>query len=281
MNGSELPVVFAGLASAASYGTGDFFGGITTKRSSVYSVVILAEIVGFALLLSLALLTGEGIPSKYDLLWGGLAGIFGAIGAVTLYLGLARGTMGIVAPVTGIVAAVIPMLFGLMTEGLVSSPQLMGFGLAIVAIWFITRTGDGETFKIRDLKLPLLSGIGFGLFYIFIGAVSNNSFYGPLVFSKLASLLMLIVVAMLTRQLEMPEKGQLPIILIIGICNSGGTAFFALASQLGRLDVAAILTSLHPMVTVLLARIVIKEKLTATQWFGVIAALIAVVLIVY
>jgi drug/metabolite transporter (DMT)-like permease len=279
--GSELPAVFSGLASATSFGAGDFYGGIATKRSSVYSVIILADIVGLVLMLGMAFALNESVPSTADMLWGSLAGILGTIGAVALYRGLAFGTMSVVAPVTGVVSAVIPVLFGLFTEGLVSTPQLVGFCFAFVAIWFITRTGEGVRVDINDLKLPFLAGLGFGLFYIFIGNVSETTFFWPLVAARASSIGSLLLVALLVQQLEMPSRRQLPLILSIGIFNSGGIVFFTLATRLGRLDVAAILTSLHPTVTVLLAWLVLKEKLTALQWVGVIAALVAVVLIAY
>jgi drug/metabolite transporter (DMT)-like permease len=168
--------------------------------------------------------------------------------------------MSVVAPVAGVVSAVLPMLFGLLTEGLVSTPQLVGFCFAFVAIWFITRTGEGVRFDINDLKLPFLAGLGFGLFYILIGNVSENTFFWPIIAARAGSICSMLLVAKLAQQLEMPSRGQLPLIISIGIFNSGGIVFFTLATRLGRLDVAAILTSLHPTVTVLLAWLVLKEN---------------------
>jgi drug/metabolite transporter (DMT)-like permease len=273
-----LGAVF-GLVAAASWGTGDFSGGLAARRSHAYLVVIVSGTVGLLLLIGLALLLAEPLPSPTDLAWGGAAGIAGAIGLVSMYHGLAVGRMGVVAPVTAVVTATIPLLLGLCLEGIPARQQLLGFGLALVAVWLISRTGDGAGVQMGELRLPLVAGLGFAFFLIVIGRVSETAVLWPLAAARLASTGVLLIVAALVRPSDKPAASQLPLMALAGLFDTGGNAFYALAAQVGRLDTAAVLSSLYPAFTVLLARFLLKERLTHQQWAGVTAALVAVVLI--
>jgi drug/metabolite transporter (DMT)-like permease len=281
VSGPELLGIGFGLASAASWGAGDFSGGVATRRSNVYGVVIVSQAVGLVLLLALALLLAEPLPAANDLLWGAAGGMAGGIGAVALYRGLAVGRMGVVAPVAAVVSAGVPVAFGLFLEGLPAAPQLLGFALAFVAVWFVSRSGEGAQILLRELALPLAAGVGFGVFFIAIDHVSERAILWPLVGARIASLTMLLAVAALLRQRATPARGHLPLIALVGLFDAGGNAFYALAAQAGRLDVAAVLGSLYPAATVLLARFVLKERIARQQWLGVAAALAAVVLIAW
>ncbi len=275
----ELSAIFFGLASALCWGAGDFNGGFATKRNNVYSVVIVSQIVGIALLVSTALLLSEQFPASKDMFIGGTAGICGGLGLLALYRGLARGNMSIVAPVTAVVTAIIPVIFGMFIEGIPHILQLAGFGLAIIAVWFISQS-DGETRVLwRDLSLPSAAGVGFGLFFILIDRVSDGAVLWPLVAARITSITMMFLFVTVTRHGEIPTAPQLPVIALAGIFDTGGNAFFALAAQAGRLDIAAVLSSLYPAGTIILARFILKERLGRQQWLGVIAALAAVVLI--
>jgi drug/metabolite transporter (DMT)-like permease len=280
MIGSEALAVVFGLASAASWGAGDFSGGVATKRNSVYSVIIVSQLVGGALLLALAFLLAEAIPSPDNLLFGGLAGISGALGLVALYTALARGRMGIVAPLTAVVTAFFPVIVGIVNEGFPSTWQLLGFGIAFIAVWFLSRGGSDAAIQARELSLPIAAGLGFGLFFIFIDRVSHSAILWPLVIARIASISMLFVFITTTRRGgKIPARNQLLIIFLAGILDTGGNAFFALATRLGRLDISAVLASLYPAATVLLAWFILKERLAFQQWVGVVAALVALVLI--
>jgi len=275
----ELSAIFYGLASAASWGAGDFSGGFAAKRNNVFSVVIASQLIGVMGLILVAFLLAEPFPFPGDMLIGGLAGIAGAIGLLALYRGLAVGRMGIVAPVAAVVTAIVPVIVGFFSEGLPARPQLAGFVVALIAVWFISSTDTRARIRWGDLKLPGLAGVGFGLFLTFIGQVTEGAVLWPLVAARIASIGMLLVVINLVRQRKSPALNQLPLIALAGIFDSGGNAFFALATQTGRLDIAAVLASLYPATTVALAWLILRERLLAQQWAGVIAALIAVVLI--
>jgi drug/metabolite transporter (DMT)-like permease len=279
--GIELTAVFYGLAAAASWGAGDFSGGVATKRSHVYLVVLLSHIVGLAGLLLLILLFGESFPTWRDLLIGAAGGIAGAVGVLALYTGLAQGRMGVVAPLTAVITAIVPVLFGLFLEGLPQLRQLVGFVVALFAVWLISSdNGDAPTgLRWADLRLPVVAGLGFGLFFIFIDQVSDNAILWPLVGARAASILMMALLVLWRGRGERPSRTQLGRIALAGIFDAGGNAFFALATSLGRLDVASVLSSLYPVTTVLLARFILDEHLARRQGIGVAAALVAVLLI--
>jgi drug/metabolite transporter (DMT)-like permease len=254
---------------------------MATKRSHVYLVVFLSHIVGLAGLLLLILLFGETFPTWPDLFIGGLAGLSGAIGVLALYTGLAQGRMGVVAPLTAVITAIVPIIFGLFLEGLPQIQQLAGFAIALCAVWFVSSDNGDEAAGLRwpDLRLPTAAGLGFGLFFILIDQVSDNAILWPLVGSRAASIIMMFILVLISRQWERPSPPQLGWIALAGIFDAGGNAFFALATSYGRLDIATILSSLYPATTVLLARLILDERLSRRQGVGVIAALIAISLI--
>ena len=187
--------------------------------------------------------------------------------------------MGIVAPVSAVVTAIIPILFVFFTQGLPKVSQLSGFGVAIFSVWFISHTGSGSKIRAYELYLAAAAGIGFGLFFIFIGSVSSGAILWPLVVARCASLSLLSVIVFVRRQADIPGRGQLPFIVLTGILDAGGNTFFALAAQAGRLDISAVLASLYPAATILLAGFILKERLSRQQWVGVTGALLALVLI--
>lgn len=282
-NNPELLAVAYGLASAAVWGAGDFSGGFASKRGNVYAVVLLSQGVGLVCLLTLALLLEGGLPPARDLLFGALAGLAGVIGILALYTGLARGRMGVVAPTTAVLSAIIPVVVGLVTEGIPSALVLVGFGLAITAVWLLS--GGDATGGIRrdELGLALLAGLGFSLFFVFIDQISIGVVFWPLTVARVASVPLLLIFLLSqkwpTAQWKLPARSMLPIVALSGILDSGGNYFFALAAQSGRLDIAAVLASLYPASTVLLARLILKETLGPRQWLGVFIALVALVLI--
>ncbi len=278
MAGSNWDSVVFGLASAAAWGAGDFSGGLASKRTSVYGVVIASQVVGIILLFALALIFAGPLPTPTELLWGGAAGMAGAIGLIALYRALATGQMGVAAPVSAVLAAGVPVVFGALIEGLPGGWQMAGFGLALIAVWFISRA-DGVTLRLRALGLPLVAGLGFGAFFVLIDQASATSILWPVVAARAASISTLIGVAGLARQPAWPERRHLPLVALSGMLDAGGNAFFMLAAQAGRLDVASVLSSLYPASTVGLAWLILKERLTRAQLVGIVAALAAIILI--
>jgi drug/metabolite transporter (DMT)-like permease len=277
---AEFLVVFFGLIAAISWGAGDFSGGFASKRANVYSVVLITQLVGVFLLAASAHLMKEEMPPFGGMLWGAVAGIFISIGLLALYRGLSQGRMGFVAPISAVVAATVPVIYGSFYEGLPAVHQMVGFALALVAVWLIAG-GEDKNSKIErtDLILPLIAGMGFGLFFISIDKVSDTAVFWPLTAARIAAVVTLIVFIALSKQVYLPPKNVLPVIIVAGIFDTGGNTFFALASQAGRLDIASILSSLYPAGTVLLAWLILKERMSLKQWIGVATAMIAIVFI--
>ena len=273
-----LSIVY-GILSAGTWGAADFIGGLASKRTSPYRVLFLAEIAGLIPFSALALLTREPIPSTLDLLWGAGSSLVGLTGLTILYRALADGQMTIAAPVSALFAALIPVIFGFFTLGAPSLTTFIGFGLAFLAVWLISQT-DSANWRVSfaDLRLPLLAGLFFGLYFIVIHRATLNAFFWPLVMARFAGFAAFGLYALLTRQPAMPPREVWGFCIVNGVIDIGGNAFYILSAQTGRIDVAAVLGALYPASTVLLASIFLKEKITPVQTFGVFLAFAAIVL---
>jgi drug/metabolite transporter (DMT)-like permease len=275
----ELSIAIFGLAAAACWGAGDFSGGIATKRSGVLIVAIISHILEIVILISAALLFTENVPPTTDFLWGAIAGLAGGIGILALYHALSIEKMGIVAPITAVLSAIVPMTYGIITEGLPTTSQLIGFLFAFIGVWMISREENNPKIELEKLKLPIIAGLGFGLFMILIDQVQSSSVFWPLVGARMATIPTFILVASYKKQIKIPNLKFLPLIALASLLDTSGTVFYVLASKTGRLDIAAILTSMYPAITVLLAWVLLKERLKNRQWVGVFAVMVAVVLI--
>jgi drug/metabolite transporter (DMT)-like permease len=276
-----LATVLFGLLASLCWGSGDFSGGLASRRANATSVVVLAYFTGFVLLVALALLTREQLPTGIDVMWGAIAGIVGASGLVCFYQALSVGQMGIAAPVSAVLTASLPTLFSAFTQGLPTLVQVAGFVLALLAIWFISRPEKtvGRSERPAGLGLALLAGCGFGLFFILISRVQHNSTYWPLAVARLSSVTFLVITLLARRQPLVPKVKVAPLILMAGVLDALGNAFFVLAAHTGRLDVAAVLSSLYPAATIILAAIVLRERVNRVQSIGILLAIIAVPLI--
>jgi drug/metabolite transporter (DMT)-like permease len=274
---APLGVLF-GLLSAVAWGTGDFCGGLATKRSPGLRVVMVTEFVGAGILIALAVLTGEAVPMGISLGVALAAGLAGALGLGSLYQGLAMGQMGVVAPLSAVVGGIVPIIVGVVTEGPPSPIQALGFGVALLAVWLLAATGEFRPSR-RELTLALLAGVGFGLYFVLIAYASGGGLFWNLSAARLVAGFVLIGLLLVMRQPLWPERPALGLTTASGVADAGGNLFYALAAQISRLDIAAVLASLYPGMTVLLARVVLHEKLTRAQLLGVLAALVAVALI--
>ncbi|MEQ8672644.1 MAG: DMT family transporter [Aggregatilineales bacterium] len=276
---AEVAAIVLSLISAAFWGAGDFTGGLTTKQSDVFGVVIVAHFAGFVLLVGLALFSGEAIPPTDDLLWSAAAGIAGVIGLAAFYRGLSLGNMGLIAPITAVLATSIPVVFTIFTDGLPDALKVLGFMLALIGVWFVSR-GDGlAVISRRGLQLAIIGALGFGGFFILIDQAETTSVVWKLIAARGGSTLFMIALALMLKRRWLPDKKYVPAMVMVGLLDLGGNAFFVLAEQQGRLDVAAVLSSLYPAVTILLARILLQERLSPHQLFGIAAALVAIMLI--
>jgi drug/metabolite transporter (DMT)-like permease len=277
MNQNLATAVF-GLAASCSWGTGDFSGGLASRRANVFSIGAAAHALGLVLLVALALMAREPLPSLLDVFWGITAGLAGAIGLVAFYRALAIGRMGINAPITAVLAAAAPVIFSALSQGLPTLLQVGGFVLAIIAIALISYPQKSMG-RPEGLGLALLAGLGFGAFLILIGQVRTTDIFWPLASARVASFVFMLSIVLVRRLPILPKKNIYALIFLAGTLDVAGNTFFVLATHAGRLDVASILSSLYPAVTVLLASLILRERVTRLQTLGVLVALIAIPLI--
>lgn len=278
MTSHIIGVLFA-LTSAAVWGTGDFSGGMATRIQNQFQVLFLMTIPGVVMLAAIAFFSGEALPSTGDMAWAFCAGASGALGVAALYKGLACGNAAAVAPTAAVIGAGLPVVFSCFFLGMPSMPHIVGFIAAISGIWFVSRGIDGHgPSSNQSLILAILAGIGFGGFFIMIAQVEQGLVFSPLVFSKTAALVLALVIIFF-RHDRLPSPRSNPIAIFAGLFDAGGNVFFLLAKQFTRLDVAAVLASMYPSVTVILACVILKEKVSVLQWRGVVLCVIAVALI--
>jgi uncharacterized membrane protein len=270
-----------GLLSALTWGAGDFTGGIVSRRAGVYRAAFYGEAAGLIFLAAMIVVVREPIPAWSAWCWSAAAGVIGSFGLLMLFRSLADGQMSIAAPVSALMAAVLPVIVSSLTEGLPGPTKYIGFALALVAIWLISH-GDGHQKKLHlhlaDLRLPLFSGICFGIYFILMHQGSHVSTVWPMVAARSAGTVFLLCFAVAKHQLSWPERRIVPLVLLNAAGDIGGNTFYILAGQVGRLDVAAVLGSLYPGTTVLLAGLLLHERLNRSQWAGILVALGAIVL---
>jgi drug/metabolite transporter (DMT)-like permease len=275
-----LSILF-GLSSALTWGAADFTGGIASKRTNVYGVVIGAEGFGLVLFAALAIAFREPVPPLQSWLWGGASGLSGGFGLLLLYHALSSGRMSIAAPVSAVIAAIIPVVVGAVVDGLPGMWTIAGILLALAAVWLIAHGGGGRenaAIRLNEITLPLIAGVVFGMYFVFMHQASREAFFWPIVASRLASTVSILGYALATRQPWVPQRKHWPLIALSGLLDVSGNGFYVLGGQIGRLDVAAVLGSLYPGSTVLLAGIILHERLSRLQLGGILAALAAIVL---
>lgn len=271
--------IILSLVAAFSWGAGDFCGGLAARKIHQFQVLLLATGSSLVLVFLFAIFGQESIPSTRDVIISMLAGGSGALGLAALYRGLSLGNAALVAPIAGVVGAILPTLIGLWQEGLPSLITLLGFALALVGIWLVTRSENhGENHVQTGIGFALLAGLGFGAFLALIAQIEGEQIFMPLVFSKLASLLLALILLRM-RQLSFPKPIHAPMALLSGCLDAGGNVFYLYATHFVRLDIAALLSSLYPAGTVLLSSLVIKEKISLPQWLGVGTCIVAIMLI--
>jgi drug/metabolite transporter (DMT)-like permease len=276
---SQLIGSVSGLVSAIIWGSGDFAGGMASRRQSSYQVLALAALSGAAVLLVLAFVWGDPIPGRTDAMWATAGGLGGAIGIAALYRGLSLGNAALVAPTTSVSATLVPMLYELLRRNLPRPGQMAGFAIALFGIWLVSQAQAEEGVPQRQgIWLALLAGLGFGSFFVLIGQVGSGGVFAPLVIARLTAFVVALLLLGFRRE-RVPALKSNPLALLAGVLDAGGNVFYLLATQYTRLDVAAVLASLYPVSTVILASRLTHELISPRQWVGVFICLTAVVLI--
>jgi len=272
-------IVLLGLATALTWGAADFGGGIAAKRTNAYGVVIVSHIGSGIVTAVVALIIGEAVPPLQNWLLGVSAGVAGGTGLMLLYRALAEGKMSIAAPVSAVVAASLPVVFGGLTQGFPAAVTLLGFALALASVWLLASDNGIVRASLKELALPVVSGILFGLFFVLIALAGRQATFWTVASSRIGSVASLLAFSFLTRQDWQPARQHWGLLVLIGMIDVAGTVCFSTATQLGRLDVATVLSSLYPGATVLLAWIFLRETISRLQWVGVLLSLGAIVLL--
>lgn len=276
-----MAVVLA-LASAAVYGASDFLGGLASRRASVFGVVALSQGIGLVAVLGLLPWLG-GPVTPADLGWGAAAGAAGALGLVVFFRTLARGTMSVIAPVTAVTAAAVPVLVGVLSGDVIGPWTAAGIALALAAVVLVSAEGGLSALRSArpaSLAPALAAGAAFGLFFVALDRTSTESGLTPLVTARLASLLLVVGIAAVGRQSLRVGRPALPLVALSGVGDMSANALFLLATQQdGPLAITGVLASLYPVSTVVLAQVLLRERLAAAQLTGLGTAVAAVVLI--
>jgi drug/metabolite transporter (DMT)-like permease len=231
-----------------------------------------------AIALGLAVQRSESAPAGTDLLLCLLAGVVGGIGITALYRGLSIGRMGIVAPVTGVLAAVIPVGAGIVFEGMPGPAVIVGIALAIGSVVLVSRVAD-EGGGRAGLSEALVAGVAIGCFGVVISRLSDGNVFSSLTVIRLVQAALVIATVLVTRSAWRPPTSALPAIVVVGVLDMAGNSFFLLAIQTGALAVASVLSALYPVATVILAAVVLRERVTRDHTIGIGLAALAIILI--
>lgn len=269
------------LAAAIVWGASDFGGGMASRRAPAVGVVVVSQGAGLLSVLALAPLLG-GSPRPADMLWGGAAGLAGGLALVVFYTALAGSSMSVVAPVTALCAAAVPVLVGLMLGERLAPLTAAGIVLAMVAVLLVAaEEGLGSLRRARPAGLipAIVAGTGFGLFFVLIDRTHSEAGLWPLAAARLVSVAVLLLLALAGRRAVRVPLLLLPVVALVGVGDMAANALFLAATHVGELAVTGVLASLYPASTVLLAQLVLRERLVRVQVAGLGAAAVAVVLI--
>ena len=270
-----------GLLSALTWGAGDFTGGIVSRRAGIYRAAFYGEFTGLIFLAIMLGVVREPLPGGWVWAWCACAGAIGSVGLLLLFKAMVDGQMSVAAPVSALMAAVLPVIASTLTDGLPGLTKYCGFALALAAIWLISQE-EGHQKKLHlhlaDLRLPLLAGVCFGIYFILMHQGSRNATIWPMIFGRSAGSIVLFFFAAANHQIKWPDGRVAPLVFLNAAGDIAGNTFYILSGQAGRLDVAAVLGSLYPGTTVLLAGLILHERLNRSQWAGIITALAAIVL---
>lgn len=273
-------VALLALAGAACWGVGDFLGGIAARRISVVAVLAISQAIGLAGVLVWVVATRESFPGVAELLPAAAAGVAGLVGLGALYRGLAVGAMGVVAPIS----AASPLV-GLTADALhgtyPAALQWLGIVLVLAGIATLSREPASERGGqlASGVGLALVAAFGFGLFVVGLDAGADESAEWAVVAARATSVAIALLVALVLSISLRPARGTLPLVVAVGVGDTLANVLVAIASTRGSVGIVAVLSAMYPIVTVLLARLVLDERLTAPKRVGGVVAIGGAVLV--
>lgn len=262
------------LAGALGWGVGDFFGGLAARRLAVLTVLAVSQAVGLVGVLAWTVTFGEPFPGTAELAPAAGGGIVAMIGLGALYRGLAIGAMGIVAPISG-ASPVIPLAVDAARGDVPSTPQWLGVALVGAGIVVLSREPKavGGRRVAAGAGLAIVAALGFGLFFVGIDAGADESAVWAVTAARLAAVPIVVVAALVTSTTLRPPRAVLPLVVAVGVFDTGANFFVAAATTHGAVGIVAVLSSLYPIATIVLAWLVLGEKLSAGKRAGGVIAL--------
>ncbi|MFY9560814.1 MAG: DMT family transporter [Terriglobales bacterium] len=272
-----LPAAYS-LTAMGIWGASDFLGGVGARRANAFLFTAVVHLSGVVLMGSLALLTHAPFPGRSSVLWCVAAGSVGGISLALFYRALASGKMGLTAPVAAVLGAGIPTVVTAFVAGFPGYRHVCGFVLAAIGVWLISRDEDGAG-RPEGVGLAVLAGVGFAGFYLCIKQAGDASALWIAFCSRMVSFLVTGLLVLMGRHLRAMDRQVLAIAVVAGCFDITGSALFIRAAQTGRLDAAVVLSSLYPVITVLLARFFLHEHFSRSKTVGMLAALAAVPLV--
>jgi drug/metabolite transporter (DMT)-like permease len=271
-----------GLTASVSWGVADFLGGLQSRRMPVVAVVLGSQLAGLALVAVIVAIRGSAPPGGDFVFYAAASSIGGIAGLTAFYKALSIGSMGVVAPLSS-TAAVIPLVVGLVNGDSLNALQASGIALAITGVVLASREASDEakasTAVARGAGYALISAVGFGFFFVAIAKASDADVMWAVCVNRTVSALLLITALLITRPAIGLKLRDMRVLALVGLLDTGANGLFAVASTKGLVSVVAVLASLYPIVTVVLARFVLHERLHAVQRIGAAAALAGVALI--
>jgi drug/metabolite transporter (DMT)-like permease len=268
-----------GLAASLSWGVADFLGGIQSRRMPVVAVVLGSQLAGLVLVAAIVAIRGEPLPGGDFLVYASLSSVGGIIGLTAFYKALSIGAMGVVAPLSS-TAAVIPLVVGLATGDRPSALQGVGVAVALVGVLLASReAGEHGGSVSKGAGFALISAVGFGCFFLAIDKASDSDVLWAVCVNRTVSVGLLGLALLATRPALGLRPADMRTLAIVGLLDILANGFFAVAATKGLVSVVAVLASLYPVITVVLARVVLKERLRAVQRVGAALALMGVALI--
>ncbi|OFZ45913.1 MAG: hypothetical protein A2381_19470 [Bdellovibrionales bacterium RIFOXYB1_FULL_37_110] len=266
------------LLAALLFGIADFSGGYASKKLHQFQVLIYTTFFGIISVGVIALILKQSLPSFHDSMIMFSGGVLGALGLAFLFKGLSEGKACIVSPTAGVVGAIIPLIFSSLFITMPTIVQGLGFVIGLMSIWLVSQHEKNNDAGFKDLMYGILAGLSFGLFFILIAQANTTNIFSGLLIAKIGSFLAALVLLKSNNKM-IPSIKIAKIAILSGVIDAFSNVLYLFAKENTRLDIAVVLSSLYPVVTVILSRFFYKEILTIKQIVGLILSFIAIALV--
>jgi drug/metabolite transporter (DMT)-like permease len=276
---ASVAVLILGLLATAGWGVGDFGGGLASRFAPVLGVLLWSQVASLTVGVPILLASHEPAMRLQDLAIGVAGGAFGGIGLSFLYRGLSVGRMGVVAPVAAVITSGLPVIFGFVIEGIPSELAIVGIAFAFVSVILVSRTPPEADGRPSGLRYAVTAGSLFGAFTILVSQLGDGLLATPVVLIRVASIVTIAGWIVLGRREWRVPRRLVPGLFAVGVMDMLATAAYLSAISIGPLAIAAAVASLYPVVTTLLASVVLRERMTPIHATGILAAGAAVALI--